>query len=197
MNRLIRWLKRRLRRLESARLAVGRTLWRIFSTDMAKLQRCISILFAPEEHASVLSMLDELGSNPYEAPLRLKMAAVRCSGGSLERLRDAIKWGQEDFRDLLMSADFGDPNDHLKWIPRPFYKSDADDWLAGIQIDGVEFGPGEDTWILTSILRTKKETKVLSLYALEPSVTYWVRHSSGKEGPIDQTHLVKRDITNE
>lgn len=197
VNRLIRWLKRRLRSLESARMAVGRNLWLIFSTDRAKLQRCISILFAPEEHESVLSMLDELGSDPHQTPLRLKLAAVRCSGGALERLRRAIELGQQDFRDLLMSAGFGDPDAHLKWVPRPFHQRDADDWLAGIQIDGVDFDPDEDAWILTTILRTKKETKIISLYALEPTVIYWVRHSSGKEGPVAQTHLVKRDITNE
>ena len=144
-----------------------------------------------------VSMLDGLRIDRRPASLYLKLAAVRCSGGSLQRLKHAIEMGNQDFRDLLMDAGFEGANAHLKWVPRPFYQRDAEHWLAGGQIDGVEFGPYEDVWYLTTILRRKKDAKIISLYALEPTVIYMVLYVSGKEELIAQNHLVKRDGTDE
>ncbi len=201
MHRLMSWLRTSLRRLESCfrgrvRLAGGNP-WLLLSPGLAKLQQSISILFDTEDYESVILMLDELPRDGRQPFLRLKLAAIRRSGGSLQRLESAVELGKQDFRDLLMSAGFGDPNAHLRWVPRPFHKRDADRWLAGGQIEGVKFGPYEDAWYLTTIRRRKKDAKIISLYALEPTVIYLVRYLSGKEELVAQNNLVKRESTDE
>ena len=175
----------------------GGNPWLLLSPGLAKLQQSISILFDTEDYESVLSRLEELQTDERQVPLRLQLAAIRRSGGSLQRLKSAIELGKQDFRDLLMSAGFGDPNAHLKWVPRPFHQRDAESWLAGGQIEGVEFGPYEDAWYLTTIRHRKKDAKVISLYALEPTVIYLVRYLSGKEELVAQNRLIKRGITDE
>ncbi|MEM7067182.1 MAG: hypothetical protein AAF572_28960 [Cyanobacteria bacterium P01_B01_bin.77] len=165
---------------------------------MAKLQQALSILFYPDEYESAVSMLDDLQIDRRPASPYLKLAAVRCSGGSLERLKSAIEMGNRDFRDLVMSARFCEgTNAHLKWVPRPFHKRDAEHWLAGGQIEDVNFGPNEDAWFLTTIRRKKKDAKIISLYALEPTVIYLVRYLSGKEELMAQNHLIKHESTDE
>ena len=201
MKGLTRRLRQNLSRLESCfrrrgRLAGG-NLWLVLSPDLAKLQQSISVLFALEEYESAVSMLDGLKIDGHPASLYLKLAAVRCSGGSLQRLKSAIEMGNEDFRDLLMDAGFEGTNAHLRWVPRSFHQCDVDHWLAGGQIEGVKFGPDEDVWFLTTIQHNKKDAKIISLYALEPVVIYMVRYVSGKEDLVAQNHLIKRESTGE
>ena len=163
---------------------------------MDRIQQCIAVLFDGDDHESALSMLDELPDNTRQDTLRLQLAAVRYSGGSLQRLRDGIELCEQDIRDLLMNAGFGeDATAHMKWIPRPFRKIDAEKWMNGDQIDGVDFGFNEDAWRLTTIQRRKKDARVISLEGVEPVVIYLVRYLSGKEELVAQNHLVKREIT--
>ncbi len=195
------WLSRSLSKLEGdfrgrARLAGGNP-WLVLSSETVKLQQAISMLFEPEEYESVVSMLDDFQIDRCPASLYLKLAAVRCSGGALQRLEDAIEVGNRDFRDLLMNAGFEGANAHLRWVPRPFHQRDADHWLAGGEIEGVNFGPDENAWYLTTIRRRKKDAKVISLYALEPGVIYLVRYLSGKEELVAQSHLIKRESTDD
>ena len=161
---------------------------------MSKLQLCISALFDPDDREAVNSMLGELPDDTRQDALRIQLAAVRYSGGSLQRLRSAIAVCRRDFRDLLMNAGFGeDINEHLSWVPRPFHKHDLVNWLNGERIRGVEFRPNEDAWKLTAIQRIKKDAKVISLVGLEPTVVYLVRYLSGKEEQVPQTYLVKQN----
>ena len=130
MHGLILRLRKSLRRLESCfrdriRLA-GSNLWLVLLPDMAKLQQAISILFEPEEYESAVLMLDDFQIDRCPVSLYLKLAAVRCSGGSLQRLEDAIEMGNQDFRELLLDAGFEGTNAHLRWVPRPFHQRDAD-----------------------------------------------------------------------
>ena len=49
---------------------------------------------------------------------RLRIAMIKISGGSIPRLVDAIVLAQTDFRDVLVSAGFGDdPRAHESWWP--------------------------------------------------------------------------------
>ncbi len=49
---------------------------------------------------------------------RLQLAAIRLSRGSLEGLSKATSLAQQDFRDLLMAAGFGeDVEAHKSWWP--------------------------------------------------------------------------------
>ena len=50
---------------------------------------------------------------------RVRFAALKVSGGDLEKLRSAVKLAQRDWRDLLMAAGFGDVNAHKSWEPSP------------------------------------------------------------------------------
>ena len=104
----------------------------------------LEILFAPESQAEATRLLeDECGNNlpmcedhSSEQLERLRFAALRCSRGDLELLRQAIEEGKTDWRDLLMSAGFGhDVNAHAEWVPRA---DGQDTWVNAHEIDTVE-----------------------------------------------------------
>jgi hypothetical protein len=46
---------------------------------------------------------------------RVRMAALRLSNGNLEKLHEALALGKRDWRDLLVSAGFGQLDAHLEW----------------------------------------------------------------------------------
>ena len=49
---------------------------------------------------------------------RIRIAALKLSGGHMDRLHDAIELAKTDTRDLLMAAGFGhDISAHMKWMP--------------------------------------------------------------------------------
>jgi hypothetical protein len=49
---------------------------------------------------------------------RIQIAALKVSDGDLEKLREAIRLAQLDWRDLLVAAGFKhDVDAHLKWLP--------------------------------------------------------------------------------
>jgi hypothetical protein len=53
-----------------------------------------------------------------QASNRCEIAALKVSRGSIERLKSAVKLYHLDWRDLLMSADFGsDTKAHENWVP--------------------------------------------------------------------------------
>ncbi len=88
---------------------------------MSKLE----LLFRPEDQAEAIRLLvEECGHNlPFcadgtpQSLERIRFAALKLSAGELPMLREAVKLGQADWRDLLMSAGFGDPEAHKKWAP--------------------------------------------------------------------------------
>jgi hypothetical protein len=49
---------------------------------------------------------------------RIRFAAMKTSGGTLEGLKEAIGLAKRDYRDLLVSADFGyTVSSYLQWMP--------------------------------------------------------------------------------
>jgi hypothetical protein len=49
---------------------------------------------------------------------RIRFAAMKTSGGTVEGLKQAIDLGKRDYRDLLMSAGFGYTfTSYLMWMP--------------------------------------------------------------------------------
>ena len=137
-----------------------------------------------------MSKLSQLPANTLQSTLRLQLAAIRLSGGSLLRLDDAIKLANDDFRDLLMGSGFGeDTNAHANWIPRPFKNEHLEQWRRGVAIAGVQFSPNEDVWF------RRKPARIRSLESFEPDVTYCVRRETGKELLVAQNQLQKRGIT--
>jgi hypothetical protein len=91
-----------------------------------KTVELIDSLFQPVRREEVVELLmHQCGNNlPFwqksdEFELeRVRFAALKLSGGDLEKLRKAIKLAQTDWRDLLMAAGFGhDVNAHKGWSP--------------------------------------------------------------------------------
>jgi hypothetical protein len=92
----------------------------------SETRRRIDALFPqPERDAVVRLLQSECGNN---LPLlesfddvqleRVRFAALKLSGGNLRKLRDAVRLAKEDWRDLLVSAQFADDvNAHSDWFP--------------------------------------------------------------------------------
>src|SRR5262249_35113783 len=88
----------------------------------------VNLLFAPKNRSAAAELLSrECGNNlPFcddssASELdRLRLAALKLSGGTLQGLRRAIKLAKEGWRALLMSAGWGaDAHAHRKGTPRP------------------------------------------------------------------------------
>ena len=81
-------------------------------------------LFAPADQAAVADLLttecaDKLpfhnGSDSIQLE-RLRFAALKCSGGDIDRLLQAVALAQTDWRDLLMNSGFGHSiTEHDRW----------------------------------------------------------------------------------
>jgi len=75
----------------------------------------VEILFPPDQHAEAARLLEEeCGDNlPFcensdaHSLERIRFAVLKTSDGEINRLRDAIKLAQIDWRDALMGAGFG------------------------------------------------------------------------------------------
>jgi hypothetical protein len=83
-------------------------------------------LFPPQQQEEAARLLaDECGNNlPFCEDLdpvgleRIRFAVLKLSGGNIEELRTAIKDAQTDWRDVLMSAGFGESvTAHESWRP--------------------------------------------------------------------------------
>lgn len=86
----------------------------------------IGILFNKEVRKEVEELLEiECGAtipfceeNSPEDMERIRFAALKVSGGNIDKLYEAIALAQKDWRDLLVSAEFADDIEaHTKWSP--------------------------------------------------------------------------------
>ncbi len=89
-------------------------------------QRRLELLFAPQDRAEATELLvTECGTNlPSLEDLdmfeleRFRFAALKLSGGKLDKLWQAVELAQQDWRDLLMGGGFGeDVTEHERWLP--------------------------------------------------------------------------------
>jgi hypothetical protein len=139
-----------------------------------KTRQHVEALFATADHAAAERAL----LTWEEDSERLRFAALRLSGGDLAALDEAIKVGKEDWRDLLMWADFGDVRAHETWVPRRFRPQIRDAWLVGREVENVCFRPGDDVE-LRSGWAVGPRGRVKFLDALEPEPTYTVELEDG------------------
>lgn len=88
--------------------------------------RRLELLFAPDtqELAGLLLTLNCGNNLPFHDSQsstsleRVRFAALKLSEGRLDRLEEAIKLAQTDWRDLLVAAGFAhDVEAHLNWLP--------------------------------------------------------------------------------
>ena len=71
--------------------------------------------FLQEECGTNLPFLENLSSSELD---RFRFAALKLSNGDLEKLDGAVKLAKEDWRDLLVAADFADNVEaHRNWLP--------------------------------------------------------------------------------
>jgi len=88
-------------------------------------QRRVDALFSPAERAEVSELLvNECGNN---LPLlegfdefqleRFRFAALKVSGGNIDKLKEAIELAKKDWRDLLLRAKFWTLESHKSWFP--------------------------------------------------------------------------------
>jgi hypothetical protein len=91
-------------------------------------EKHLAAMFAAKDQPTARAILrDECGMNLPGLRLadaivldRFRFAALKLSEGRLDKLRQAVKLAQEDWRDLLMAAGFGhDTKAHLSWTPQP------------------------------------------------------------------------------
>jgi len=88
-------------------------------------EKRIALLFPPDQRDRVRRLLSEQCGNNLpllesldEVKLeRVRFAALKLSQGKLDGLERAVALAKTDWRDLLMAADFGDPNAHSEWLP--------------------------------------------------------------------------------
>src|SRR4051812_20607108 len=88
--------------------------------------RRLELLFAPGDRPEAAELLvNECGTNlPFldKSDMfqleRFRFAALKLSEGKLEKLWQAVDLAQQDWRDLLMAAGFGeDVTEHERWSP--------------------------------------------------------------------------------
>jgi hypothetical protein len=73
-----------------------------------------AIALLESECGSNLPLIDKQGAEGIE---RVRCAALKLSGGSLEKLRTAVRVSQSDWRDVLVAAGFGHSVvAHLAWL---------------------------------------------------------------------------------
>jgi hypothetical protein len=91
--------------------------------------RHVRTLFAPSEVLLVERLLiDECGDRlpligmeaTPQSMERIRFATLRLSDGDVGKLRKALKVAREDWRDVLVAAQFANRADaHLSWQPNP------------------------------------------------------------------------------
>ena len=87
----------------------------------AKLEQ----LFPPEQRAEAVALLEEkcgtdlplIAAQGVEGIDRVRCAALKISDGSLEKLHEAIRVANMDWRDVLVAAGFANSTlAHLSWL---------------------------------------------------------------------------------
>lgn len=92
------------------------------------IKEYIKLLFTTDEITVVETLLEEQCADnlPFcesyipEDMERIRLAALKLSQGSINKLESAVELAKTDWRDLLMSAGFGhDIHAHKNWKPDP------------------------------------------------------------------------------
>lgn len=71
------------------------------------LQRVVARDFAREQLFQVMAILDRYGDESWQRePLRVCMACLKCASGNLDRLAHYVEMAGEDYRDILLEAEY-------------------------------------------------------------------------------------------
>ena len=108
-------------------------------TITEETRRRIELLFQPSDRGSVVALLErECSTNlpnlenceAHELE-RIHFAALKLCNGDLDKLIEAIRLAQKDWRDLLFAAGFEGIGTHAKWIPIGANKYDSEQHPSG------------------------------------------------------------------
>ena len=82
----------------------------------ALVDSLVARLFTPEVRAGAASVLAQYGTETHEREeIRVRVAALKLSEGSPERLRDLITHAKRDYRDVLAWAEYPEEMRSLSW----------------------------------------------------------------------------------
>lgn len=82
----------------------------------ALVERLVTRLFAAECRLAASELLDLYGTEPYEREVvRVRVAALKLSEGSLVRLEEVIVAAKRDYRDVLAWAEYPDELSRPTW----------------------------------------------------------------------------------
>lgn len=71
------------------------------------LQRIVGRDFPPEQVPQVIAILERYGKEQWQRePLRVRMACLKCASGNVERLAHYVEMAGEDYRDILLEAEY-------------------------------------------------------------------------------------------
>ncbi len=149
----------------------------------------IQAVFREEDVAHAERMLTQCTDDPLlisdvmrQSVDRIVFAMIRLTGGRLDRLEnEAIPLFRQDWRDLLVAADFAeDVHAHETWQPRRFDATVDAAWMAGHLPDGVAFALGAGVEVVAGMQRGQAGA-VIALLGLEPEPRYLVELGSGNE----------------
>jgi hypothetical protein len=91
-------------------------------TAKPRVRRVAEQIFDPDDVADALALLErdccpgEVAALTERGTERVRLAALKLSGGNLQRLVKAICLAQMDWRDALLGAGFGhDTGAHVAW----------------------------------------------------------------------------------
>ena len=77
------------------------------SYSQEDLQRIVARDFAPAQASQVMAILERYGNESWQRePLRIRMACLKCASGNLERLAHYVEMAEEDYRDILLEAEY-------------------------------------------------------------------------------------------
>lgn len=71
------------------------------------VHRIVTRIFAPADRTAALAMLEQYGTAAWENEVaRVRVAALKVSGGNLAELERAVAAAKVDFRDVLSWAEY-------------------------------------------------------------------------------------------
>jgi hypothetical protein len=156
-----------------------------------RIRASVGALFSSEERDVAERALVGLRQLTPHADLleRIRLAAVRLSGGRMAELEQAIELAQLDWRDLLVASGFADDaREHTRWTPRVLDAETMTRWLAGETLADVTWAPGQLACVRFAA-GPKQRASAIRLTSLEPEPRYAVRLHSGEEVEVFQRQL--------
>lgn len=114
------------------------------------------------------------------------------SGGDLQQLREAVRLGHVDWRDLIGAARFDQPPYFRRWQPRYFDARTAAQWSTGSPLAGVEFRLNDQVEVVDG-MHLPKEGTIVGLTGLEPEPRYLLELTTGQPAKVWQGRLRRLD----